>query len=376
MDFIFSDEQQAISDLAAQILGDKVTHARLKAIDKDDPDRFARDVWDALAQANLLGIALPESDGGSGFGLLEACMILEQVGRTVAPVPFFATVVLGAMPIAAFGSTDQRTAWLPGVISGETLLSAALCEQGAYVVPDVPTVSATPAAGGWLLDGEKWFVPSANLAARILVPARTPQGTTIVALVDPQAQGVTLERLLTTSGLPEFAIALDRVAITAGDVLGDEDSGAAIVRWVTDRAIVGVCALQAGVCDAALALTATYTSERKQFDTPIATFQAVAHRAADAYIDTQGVRFTMWQAAWRLAEGHPAADAIDVAKFWAADGGQRMIHGAQHLHGGIGVDTDYPLHRYFRWSKQLELTFGGATEHLRRLGARLAADPA
>jgi alkylation response protein AidB-like acyl-CoA dehydrogenase len=376
MDFIFSDEQQAISDLAAQILGDKVTQERLKAIDKGDDDRFARDIWEALAAANLLGIALPEDDGGSGFGILEACMILEQVGRAVAPVPYFATIVLGALPLAAFGTPAQRAAWLPGVISGETLLTAALCEEGAYVVPDIPSVSATATAEGWVLDGEKWFVPSANLASRILVPARTPQGATVVALVDPSSAGVTLERLLTTSGLPEFALALDNVHIATSDVLGDEANGADIVRWMTDRAIVGVCALQAGVCEAALKLTATYTSERKQFDTPIATFQAVAHRAADAYIDTQGVRFTMWQAAWRLAEDHPAADAIDVAKFWAADGGQRMIHGAQHLHGGIGVDTDYPLHRYFRWSKQLELTLGGATEHLRLLGARLAADPA
>jgi alkylation response protein AidB-like acyl-CoA dehydrogenase len=376
MDFIFNDELQAISDLAAQILGDKVTQARLKEIDRGDGGRFAPDVWQALADANLLGIALPEADGGSGFGILEACLVLEQVGRTVAPVPYFATVVLGALPLAEFGSAEQRAAWLPGVVSGETLLTAALCEEGAYVVPDAPSVSATPTADGWVLDGQKWFVPSADTAARILVPARTPHGATIVALVDPGASGVTLEPLLTTSGLPESALALDRVAVPAADVLGDEASGADIVAWITDRAIVGVCALQAGVCDAALALTATYTSQRKQFDTPIATFQAVAHRAADAYIDTQGVRFTMWQAAWRLAEGHPSADAIDVAKFWAADGGQRMIHAAQHLHGGIGVDTDYPLHRYFRWSKHLELTLGGATEHLRRLGARLAADPA
>lgn len=376
MDFDFTDEQQAIADLAAQILRDKVTPERLKEIERDDHDRFARDVWQELAKANLLGIALPEVDGGSGFGLFEACLVLDQIGRTVAPVPYFATVVLGALPIAAFGSTEQRQAWLPGVIDGSVVLTAALAEEGSAIAPGTPVTAATPTDDGWVLDGTKWFVPAARSAARILVPARTPEGDTAVFLVDPQSAGVELEELLTTSGIPECALHLRGAAVTRADLLGDPTTGAEVVRWIVDRATVGVCALQAGVCDAALKLTATYTSERKQFDTPIATFQAVAHRAADAYIDTQGVRFTMYQAAWRLSEGLSAADEIDIAKFWAAEGGQRMIHGAQHLHGGIGVDTDYPLHRYFRWSKYLELTLGGATEHLRLLGARMAADPA
>jgi alkylation response protein AidB-like acyl-CoA dehydrogenase len=145
------------------------------------------------------------------------------------------------------------------------------------------------------------------------------------------------------------------------------------VAWITDRAIAGLAATQAGVCELALRTTATYTSERKQFDTPIATFQAVAHRCADAYIDTEAVRLTAYQAAWRLAEGMPAAEELAIAKFWAAEGADRVVHAAQHLHGGIGVDLDYPVHRAFRWSKHVGLAFGGGTAHLRRLGAQLAA---
>src|SRR5690606_21208687 len=139
------------------------------------------------------------------------------------------------------------------------------------------------------------------------------------------------------------------------------------------RLTVGVCALQAGVSEGALRLTATYTSERHQFGVPIATFQAVAHRAADAYVDTQGVFLTMLQAAWRLAEGLPADDAVDVAKYWATEAAQRVALAAQHLHAGIGVDTDYPLHRHYLLTRHLDLTLGGATEHLRSMGARLAA---
>jgi len=142
-----------------------------------------------------------------------------------------------------------------------------------------------------------------------------------------------------------------------------------------DRATAGVCATQAGVCARAVELTGRYTSERHQFGSPLATFQAVAHRAADAYIDATAIRFCTWLAAWQLDGDLPAADALDIAKYWAAEGGQRVVHAAQHLHGGIGVDRDYPLHRYFLWAKVGELTLGGATSRLQALGARLAAAP-
>jgi alkylation response protein AidB-like acyl-CoA dehydrogenase len=163
--------------------------------------------------------------------------------------------------------------------------------------------------------------------------------------------------------------------VPAEDVLGDPESGGPVLHWLLERATVACCAVVAGVCEEALRLTAEYTKTREQFGRPIASFQAVGQRAADAYIDTEAVRITALQAAWRLASGLPAAEEVAVAKFWAADAGQRVVHAAQHLHGGMGVDRDYPLHRYFLWAKQLELTLGGATEQLRHLGALLASEP-
>jgi alkylation response protein AidB-like acyl-CoA dehydrogenase len=162
------------------------------------------------------------------------------------------------------------------------------------------------------------------------------------------------------------------VQLGAADVLGDPQRGLAIVEWIVERATAALAALALGVCSEALRLTAEYAKTRKQFDQPIAMFQAVGHRAADAYIDTEGIRLTTLQAAWRISEGLPAAKQIAVAKYWAADAGQRVVHAAQHLHGGIGVDKEYPLHRYFLYAKQLELTLGGSTSQLLRLGALLA----
>jgi alkylation response protein AidB-like acyl-CoA dehydrogenase len=372
MDVTISDEQQAITELAGRILGESLPPERLREIEAD-PEWFARDVWAELAKADLLGLCLPEQYGGGGYGMFEAALLLEQVGRAVAPVPLLATVVLGAMPIAEFGSQAQREALLPAVVSGEAVLTAALVEAGDALPPEVPTTSATREGDRWRLDGEKVLVPAAQLARTILVPAATGNGQSAVFLVDPAADGVTLDRRVSVNLEPVSTLHLDGVVVDAEAMVGGEGDGAAIVTWITERALAGLCATQAGVCEAALRITAKYTSEREQFGMKIATFQAVAHRAADAYIDTQAVRLTAWQAAWQLAEGRPAGEALAIAKFWAAEGAQRVVHAAQHLHGGVGVDVDYPVHRCFRWAKHLELSLGAGTAHLGRLGDLIAA---
>lgn len=373
MDFALSEEHEATRDLARQILTDRVTHERLKQIEADGSG-FDRDTWAELAKAGLLGVALPEAVGGSGLGFVALCLLLEEVGRAVAPVPVLPSVVLGALPIAEFGTEAQRQAYLPGVVNGDTVLTAALVETGTD--PLHPTTTARAESDGWLVDGAKTCVPAGLLADRILVPARVgDDGAIVVVIVDPSAPGVTRERQDTTTGIPEARLELDGVRVPAGDVLGDPSSGTAIVDWIVQRATAALCAIASGVCERALRMTAEYTKTREQFDRPIATFQAVGQRAADAYIDTEAVRLTALQAAWRLEAAVPSTAEVAVAKFWAADGGQRVVHAAQHLHGGIGVDRDYPLHRYFLWAKHLELTLGGATPQLLKLGGILASEP-
>jgi alkylation response protein AidB-like acyl-CoA dehydrogenase len=371
MDLTLTEDQKAIADLAAQILREKLPAERLRAIEAAG-NWFDDSAWTELAKARLLGVGLPEDVGGGGFGFFETCLLLEQIGRAVAPLPYFATIVLGALPIDAFGSAEQRRAYLPQVADGKLLLTAALSEDGSALPPEKPATKAVREGRHWRLSGEKVFVPAFALAARVVVPASTGKDGVGVFLVDPKTSGVTAERVEVTTFEPQWALRLDRVAVTDDDVLGDPTRGNEIVSWITQRALAGLCAMQAGVCEQALRMTAQYVSEREQFGSKIATFQAVAQRAAEAYIDTAAVTLTARLAAWNLTHGLAADEAVSIAKFWAADGGQRVAHAAQHLHGGIGVDTDYPLHRYFRWTKQLELTMGGATEHALRLGDLLA----
>jgi len=387
MDFNYSEEQEAVRQLAGQIFGERSTHERQKELEAEagEAGPIDRDLWRELAGAGLLGIHLGEDVGGAGLDFVAVCLVVEAAGRTAAYVPVVETMVYGALPIERFGSAAQRGVWLPGVVAGDTVLTAALAELVGEVVVSGGTEPSTTATarpdGSWVLDGTKACVPAGMVADAVLVPAtcQAADGATTgvgVFVVDMSAPGVTRAVQTTTSGRNEAIVALDGVEVGPDRLLGEGGvDGAAVIADVSDHATAALCIEEAGVCAAALELTAEYTKTRVQFEKPIATFQAVGQRAADAYVDTEAIRLTAWQAAYRLAAGLPATSEVAVAKYWAAEGGQRVVHAASHLHGGVGVDRDYPLHRYFLLTRQIELTLGGANESLRRLGRLLAAEP-
>jgi len=373
MDFAYDDDQQSIIDLAGQLLSEQSSHERQRAVELADGPRFDAALWKQLAETGLIGTALPEAYGGAGLGFIEVASVLERIGEHTAAVPYLETVVLGALPIAEFGSEAQKQAWLPKVAEGNAILTAALEEDQAD--PLQPTTRARRDGNGFAITGSKLPVPAAELAHRMLVPAALEGGDIAIFLVDPKAQGVAQTALRTTSGQPASLVRLDDVKVGADDVLGGPDAGRLILEWILLRATAAKCAMGLGVCEAALRMTAEYTKQRKQFDQPIAMFQAVGHRAADAFIDVQGIRLTTLQACWRVAAGVPAEREVALAKYWVAEAGQRVVAAAQHLHGGMGVDRDYPVHRFYLFAKQLELDLGGASQQLRRIGRMLAEAP-
>lgn len=372
MDFQYNDEQQAVLDLAAQIFGEEASHERQRALEKTGV-RFDASLWAALAEAGLLGIAIPEVYGGAGLGFLELAGAMEQAGRATAPVPYFETVVLGAWPIARYGSDALKEAWLPPVARGEVFLTAALSEGPGD--PLTPALVATPHAGGFRLTGRKLCVPDAPRAHALIVSAMSSDGPVLV-LVPSDSGGLRLTEVETVRGHAEAHVAFDAVDVSADRILVGPSEGRSALTALVERANAAQAAYGLGVCEAALALTAEYVKTRKQFDQPIAMFQAVGHRAADAYIDVEGIRLTTLQAAWRIHEGLDASKEVAVAKYWVAEAGQRVVAAAQHLHGGVGVDKEYPLHRFYLHAKHLELQLGGATLQLLRLGALLADEPA
>jgi alkylation response protein AidB-like acyl-CoA dehydrogenase len=373
MDFTLSDQQQAITDLAGTILADTCPPEVLRHLEVAG-DRLAAPAWQALARADLLGLAVPEADGGAGLGIVDAALVAEQVGRHVALVPYWPTVA--AATALARAADAPRRRWLPGVVSGEGPLTVALWEPGSLGPALRPTVTAARDGDGWRLDGVKQPVAWAGHAAAVVVPATVDESDVALFVVPTGTAGLTVTDEQSISREPTHTLAFEgaRVGPEAlvagpGDGPGQGHQALADLARVTTALL---CATTLGVMEGALALTASHASERQQFGSPIGTFQAVAQRAADAYIDTEAVRLTTWRAAWRLDAGLPADDELAVAAFWVSEGGQRVVHTAQHLHGGIGVDTDYPVHRYFRWAKVLELLVGGTTGSLVRLGTSLA----
>ena len=373
MDFTLSDEEQAISDLAAQILGDKSTHERLCALAAND-DRIDAEAWAALAQAGILGAAVPEEYGGLGLGFLATAMAMQQVGATASPVPLLSTAVMGAMPIAEFGTAEQRARYLPSIADGSLIVAAALYEEGTTAAE--PEVVALADADGYRIEGVKPMVADALDAGLILVPAKLGDGSCGVFLVPSDSAGLSAIRVEVTSGRPQARLEFSGVVVPSDALLGGSASavsGTDIVNWIELRANCCMCMMMAGAARSSIELAAEYTKQRYQFDRPVATFQAVSSRAGDSYIDTNAIMLTAWQAAWRIDQGLLAQDAVSIARWWAAEGGFRVVHAAVHVHGGVGVDRDYPLHRYFVLARQLELTLGNGEEHLATLGQAIAA---
>ncbi len=363
MDFALTESQSTVQDLARRLLTDHCTPEALRASEQSDTPGFDRALWTTLADAGLLGTAIPEEHGGLGLGLVEVALLLEEAGRAAAPVPLLAGLALGALAVSRHGTAQQQAHVLPGVAAGTHLVTAALVEPLGEET--APATTAALVGDAWVLHGTKVCVPAGLYADSLIVSATTPEGPRLF-FVSPAGEGVTLERQDTITYSPE---ALLRLEGAQGWPLGGPDALADVLQVAT----VATCALLAGVADQAVRLTASYTMTREQFGHPIAHFQAVGQRAADSFIDTRTIRLTMLQAVWLVAERRPAEQQVAVAKYFASDAGQRVVRAAAHLHGGMGVSREYPLHRYYLAAKQLELTLGGGTRQLVALG-RLLAD--
>ena len=366
MDFTFSAEADDAATLAATILKDHTTPERLAEVEAAG-NRFDPVLWQALGDAGLLTLTTPESHDGAGLGFVELCRVLVEVGRTVAPVPL-ATDSVARLFLGEHGSDEQQRI----AFATNTVLSCAIAEEHEHA-PTVPTTTAAEDDGEFVITGTKYLVPAAGEATAFLVPATTPAGTAVF-LVDAGTSGLRVQEQHLSDGDVVGLLELDGARVTSDRRVGAADGEAA--QRLVDLLTVATCAVQLGVTEGAVTLTAEYAKTREQFDRPIGTFQAVSQRLADGYIDTRLQALTVWQAAWRLAERLPAEEAIATAKLWAADAGHRIAHTTVHVHGGVGIDLDGVAHRYFTAATRYESEHGGATEQALRLGRLLAAEPA
>ncbi|MBD0708354.1 MULTISPECIES: acyl-CoA dehydrogenase family protein [unclassified Streptomyces] len=373
MDFTFTEEQQAAVEAAravfADVAPDSVPSPALTrgAVAED----FDRPLWSHLSATGLLALTVSPDHGGAGLDPVALCLVLRESARVLARVPLLETSAV-AMTIERYAPRATAARLLPRVGRGELVLTAASQGRTGHE-PAESAVTARRDGDGWILDGRQTGVPWAHRADLIAVPAHTADGHTVLALSPRAHPGLGLAAQYSTHGELLAELSLDSVRLDAADVIDAEGA------WERLRGLLttGTCALALGLGEAVLTMTSRYTGTREQFGHPVATFQAVAVQAADRYIDLRAMEVTLWQAAWRLgtdAEAPlPVAGDIAVAKIWASEGVRRVVQTAQHLHGGVGADTDYPLHRYHAWAKYLELCLGPAPAHEEALGDLLAA---
>ncbi|MFF6885236.1 acyl-CoA dehydrogenase family protein [Streptomyces sp. NPDC012421] len=375
MDFTFTEEQQAAAETARTVFADVApdavpSPALTPTAVADDLDR---PLWQRLAATDLLGILAAPEHGGTGLDPVALCLVLRESARVLARVPLLETAAVTHV-LQHHAPATTAAALLPEVTAGRLLLTAAAHGTTGHE-PAERAVTARRDSTHWILDGTTDHVPWAHHADLTAVPATTTDGHTVLALLPRDHPGLTLDTQYGTHGERLARLRLDAVRLPADRVLDSDDA------WPTLRALLttGTCALALGLGEQVLTMTSQYTGKREQFGHPVATFQAVAVQTADRYIDLRAMEATLWQAAWRVSTAAetalPAEADLAVAKIWAAEGVRRVVQTAQHLHGGFGADTDYPLHRYHAWAKYLELSLGPAAAHEEALGDLIAAHP-
>jgi alkylation response protein AidB-like acyl-CoA dehydrogenase len=368
MDFSLSAEQELLKKEVQRFLKNECPKELIRELEAGDLG-YSPEIWKKTAELGWQGLIIPEAYGGEGGDLLDLAVLFEEIGRATFLSPMFSTLLFGVVPLLDLGNEDQKSRLLQKVAGGEIILTMAFSEPETDCRPEFMATKAVKENGGFSIKGTKLFVQNAHIADQALVVAATgevnAEGKGIsIFLVEKDLPGLNLVPLITVAGDSQFEMGLNGVHVPADAVLGEIDAGWPVVDATLLKATAIQCVEAVGVMQEALAMTADYTSKRVQFGRPIGSFQAVQHRLADMFTDVEGARWISYQAVYRINQGLPAAREVAIAKAWTSDACQRVAYGAQHLHGGIGMDMEYDLNFYFRWAKAMALNLGAAPFHL------------
>jgi alkylation response protein AidB-like acyl-CoA dehydrogenase len=358
LDLTFSPEQEMLRETVRGVVATTSPLSVVRELE-DDPTGYSPELWKQLGHLDLIGLQLPEEYGGSGMTTLETVVLYEEFGRAIAPSPHFVSSVLSGGALARSGSTDQKQAWLPGIVSGEAILTPAWLEPENSSGPKGVQLRAVADGDGWTLTGTKRHVAFASSASRLVVLARTGDGTEDVDLflVDPAADGVTLTQQLTIASDAQYQVELSGVRVTGADRIGAPGTGWVTWSAVMHEAIILAAAQAVGGAQYALDITVQYAKDRQQFDKPLGAFQALAHYLADGATTVDGAQVLVHEAAWASSEGRPVAKLAPMAKLYACQTFRDVTATAQQIFGGIGFTVEFDIQLYFRRAKQLQMSW-------------------
>lgn len=369
MDFGLTEIQQMLKTSAQEFLSNECPLTLVRELE-DDPKGYTDELWQQMVSLGWTGLPFAEEYGGTGGSFMDLAVLLEEMGRSLAPGPFFSTVVLGGLTVADAGSIDQKREILPDVCDGRLLMTLALTEPSATCEPWGIETTATPVTGGagYTLNGTKLFVPYAHAANLLLVAARTSpaseksEGITVF-LVPGDAPGLQVEALGTIAADKQCEVTLDQVSVPASAVLGEVDRGWPIIQRALQRAIAGLSIQMVGGASAIVDMTVDYVSQRVQFGRPIGSFQAIQHQCARMATDVEGSRNIAHLAAWSVSEGLASERAVALAKAWTSQASHRVCTAAHQCHGAIGFTKEFDLQLYTRRAKVMELSYGDVESH-------------
>jgi alkylation response protein AidB-like acyl-CoA dehydrogenase len=358
LDLTFSPEQEMLRETVRGVVATTSPLSVVRELE-DDPTGYSPELWKQLAALDLIGLQLPEEYGGSAMTTLESVVVYEEFGRAVAPSPHFVSSILSGGALARSGSADQKQAWLPGIISGEAILTPAWLEPENSSGPKGVQVRAVPDGDGWTITGTKRHVAFASSASRLLVLVRTGDGAEDIDLflVDPAGEGVTLTQQMTIGSDAQYKVEFDHVRVTADDRVGAAGTGWITWSAVMHEAIILAAAQAVGGAQYALEITVQYAKDRHQFDKPLGAFQALAHYLADGATTVDGAQVLVHEAAWARAEGRPVTKLAPMAKLYACQTFRDVTATAQQIFGGIGFTVEFDIQLYFRRAKQLQMSW-------------------
>jgi alkylation response protein AidB-like acyl-CoA dehydrogenase len=373
MALILTEEQSMLRDSARGLISDHAPVSHLRQLrDSRDATGFSRELWKSFAEMGFAGLLVPENHGGSALGCVEAGVVMEEIGRTLAPSPFLSTAVLAASALSRGGSAAQKSEHLPKISAGE-LLAALAVDEGTKHRPLQTKLQAARSGNGFRLNGSKALVVDGHVADLLIVAARTAgsagerDGLTLF-LVDPKTKGVANERTVMVDAHNAARIDFDNVEVNADHVLGEVDQGYGLLEGVLNIGRGAVASEMVGLSEEVFGRTVSYLKERKQFGKAIGEFQALQHRAAQLYIDIEITRAAVLKALQTLdGDVANAASAVAVAKARAGATATRAVQEGVQMHGGMGMTDQFDIGFFMKRARVCEELFGDANFHADQL---------
>ncbi len=367
MDLTLDETQQMLKNSARDFLSRECQPEVVRAMEQDERG-YSTDLWDQMVTLGWTGLPFPEEHGGTAASFLDLAVLLEEMGRSLAPVPFLSTVVLGGLTVMEAGDDEQRRQIIPDICRGQAIITLAVLEESASYSPNGIRLQAQEQGAGYVLNGAKMFVPDGQVADLLIVAARTsdtsnPQEGITLFLVPTASEGVTVEPQVTMASDRQALITFTNVSVPASSALGQVGGGWPALTNALQRAATAKCVEMSGGAEAVLDMTVEYVKTRVQFGRPVGSFQAVQHHCANMATDVEGIRLTAYQAAWRISDGQSAAQEVALAKAWVSDAYQRVCELAHQCHGAIGFTQEHNLQLYTRRARMQQTAYGDGYHH-------------